>query len=160
MKTDNAKEYFNSVLGDYLLHEGIVHQSSCVETSQQNGIAERKNRHLLEVARSLVFSTHVPKHLWGEIVLTAAYLINRMSSGVLNFQTPCEVLLKSYPSTRIISTISPRVFRCSVFVHTYQQFRSKFKLDHLSVFFLGIHQIRRVINATLRSQKNFITPWM
>ena len=62
LKTDNAKEYFNSVLGDYLLHEGIVHQSSCVETPQQNGIAERKNRHLLEVARSLMFSTHVPKH--------------------------------------------------------------------------------------------------
>ena len=110
---------------------GIVHQSSCVDTPQQNGIAERKNRHLLEVARSLMFSTHVPKHFWGKAVLTAAYLINRMPSRVLNFQTPCQVLLKSYPSTRIISTLSPRAFECSVFVHTYQQFRSK--LDPRSI---------------------------
>ncbi|RVW35969.1 Retrovirus-related Pol polyprotein from transposon TNT 1-94 [Vitis vinifera] len=60
--------------------EGIVHLSSCVDTPQQNGIAERKNRHLLEVARSLMFSMNVPKLFWGQAVLTAAYLINRMPS--------------------------------------------------------------------------------
>ena len=48
-RTDNGKEYFNSVLGDFLINHGIIHQSSCVDTPQQNGIAERKNRHLLEV---------------------------------------------------------------------------------------------------------------
>ncbi|XP_022856635.1 uncharacterized protein LOC111377743 [Olea europaea var. sylvestris] len=77
--------------------QGIIHQSSCVDTHEQNGIAERKNRHLLEVARSLIFTTHVPKHFWGEAVLTAAYFINRMSSRVLKFQTPSQVLLKTYP---------------------------------------------------------------
>lgn len=60
LKTDNAREYFKSILEDFLLSEGIVHQSSCVDTPQQNGIAKRKNIHLLEVAISLVFSTHVP----------------------------------------------------------------------------------------------------
>ncbi|RVW26375.1 Retrovirus-related Pol polyprotein from transposon TNT 1-94 [Vitis vinifera] len=50
------------------------------DTPQQNGIAERKNRHLLEVARSLMFSMNVPKLFWGQAVLTAAYLINRMPS--------------------------------------------------------------------------------
>ena len=58
---------------------------------QQNGIAERKNKHLLEVARALLFSTKVPKYLWGEAVLTAAYLINRMTSKALQFQTPLHV---------------------------------------------------------------------
>ncbi|RVX11614.1 Retrovirus-related Pol polyprotein from transposon RE2 [Vitis vinifera] len=58
----------------------IVHLSSCVDTPQQNGIAERKNRHLLEVARSLMFSMNVPKLFWGQAVLTEAYLINRMPS--------------------------------------------------------------------------------
>ena len=62
LKTDNAKEYFKSILGSCLMSQGIVHLSSCVDTPQQNGIAERKNRHLLEVARFLMFSTHVPKH--------------------------------------------------------------------------------------------------
>ena len=62
LRTDNAIEYFEFVIGTYLLTEGIVHQSSCVETSQQNGVAERENRHLLDVARLLMLSTHVPKY--------------------------------------------------------------------------------------------------
>ena len=61
-RTDNAKEYFTHTLGNYLQSQGIINQSSCVDTPQQNNIAERKNRHVLKVARSLMFSTHVPKY--------------------------------------------------------------------------------------------------
>ncbi|RVW78478.1 Retrovirus-related Pol polyprotein from transposon TNT 1-94 [Vitis vinifera] len=112
-------------VGEFLAQEGIVHLSSCVDTPQQNGITERKNRHLLEVARSLMFSMNVPKLFWGQAVLTAAYLINRMSFRVLKFQTPCQTLLKSFPTTRLISTVPPKIFGCSVFVHINQQHRSK-----------------------------------
>ena len=49
LRTDNGKEYFNSILGDYLLENGIQHQSSCVDTPQQNGVSKRKNRHLLDL---------------------------------------------------------------------------------------------------------------
>ena len=73
LKTDNAKEYFNSSLNTFCLNQGIIHISSCVYTPQQNGVAERKNRHLLEVARSLMLSTHVPKQFWGEVILTTTY---------------------------------------------------------------------------------------
>ena len=58
-KTDNAREYFNSHLESYLSHHGIIHTSSCVDTPQQNGVAERKNRHLLEVARALLFTSNM-----------------------------------------------------------------------------------------------------
>ncbi|RVW64787.1 Retrovirus-related Pol polyprotein from transposon RE1 [Vitis vinifera] len=51
LRTDNAREYYHNILGSYLLENGIVHQSSCIDTPQQNGVAERKNRHLMEVAR-------------------------------------------------------------------------------------------------------------
>ena len=78
LKTDNARDYFNSILGPYLSKNGIIHISSCIDTPQQNGVAERKNRHLLEVARAIMFTNNVPKHFWGEAILTATYLINRM----------------------------------------------------------------------------------
>ena len=52
--SDNGKEYDNSGLSPYLASNGIIHQSSCVDTLQQNGVAERKNHHLLDVARSNV----------------------------------------------------------------------------------------------------------
>ena len=137
LKSDNARDYFNSILGEFLAKEGIVLLSSCVDTPQQNGIFERKNRHLLEVARSLMFSTNVPKLFWGEAILTAAYLINKMLSRVLKFQTPCQTLLKSFPTTRLISIVPQKIFGCSVFVHINQQHRSKLDPRLLKCIFLG-----------------------
>ena len=68
--SDNGKEFFNHVLGNFFDEKGIIYQSSCSNTPQQNRVAERKNKHLLEVARALSFTTKVPKYLWGEVVLT------------------------------------------------------------------------------------------
>ncbi|RDY03204.1 hypothetical protein CR513_13242, partial [Mucuna pruriens] len=56
---------------------GVVHELTCVNTPQQNGVAKRKNRHLLEVARA-IFQMSVPNVYWREAVLTATYLINRL----------------------------------------------------------------------------------
>lgn len=70
----------------FLNYKGIVHQSTCSETPQQNGTFEQKNRHLLEVARAIMFSMNVPKYLWREAILIASYLINRMPTRILNFE--------------------------------------------------------------------------
>lgn len=63
--------------GNFLKEKGIQHQSTCRDTPQQNGIAERKNRHLLEVGWAIMFSMNVPKYLWGDAILTS-YWINKM----------------------------------------------------------------------------------
>ncbi|KAK2414048.1 putative mitochondrial protein [Trifolium repens] len=119
-RSDNGKEYFNTNLGDFFLQNGIIHQSSCPNTPQQNGVAERKNRHLLEVARALLFSSKVPNYLWGEAVLTAAYLINRMPSKVLNFQTPIDTFKECFPSTRVSTDLILKIFGCTAFVHEHK----------------------------------------
>ena len=75
-RSDNSKEYFNKIFGVFFLKYGTVHQSSRNDTPQYNWIAKRKNKHLLEVARALCFTNNVPKHLWGETILTTTYLIN------------------------------------------------------------------------------------
>ena len=48
IRTDKDRDYFNQILSPYFEKERIIHQSSCVNTPQQNGLAERKNRHLLK----------------------------------------------------------------------------------------------------------------
>lgn len=58
---------------------GIYHQTSCVYTPPQNGVAERKNGHLLEVTRTLMFTIKVLKFYRSEVVLTVTYLINIIS---------------------------------------------------------------------------------
>ena len=74
LRTNNGREYYNLALNSYLQKVGIVHLSSCVDTPQQNGIAEWKNTHLLEVTRSIMLASNVPKQFWGEAVLSATYL--------------------------------------------------------------------------------------
>ena len=101
---DNGHEFQNHTLNKFLFFKGIIHQSSYAYTPQQNRVAERKNRHLLEVARSLMLSTSLPSYLWGD-VLTAAHLINQMSSHILHLQTPLECLKEFYPSTHPISNV-------------------------------------------------------
>ena len=119
------------------MNNGIIHQSSCVDTPQQNGVAERKNRHLLEVSRSIMFTSNVPKHSWGEAFLTTAYLINRMPCRTLNYQSPCQVLLQSYPNSKLISSIPIKVFGCTAFVHIHSQHCSKLDAKAVKCLFLG-----------------------
>ena len=61
LRTNNGREYYNLALNSYLQKVGIVHQSSLVDSPQQNRVTERKNRHLLEVTRSIMLAFNVPK---------------------------------------------------------------------------------------------------
>ena len=107
LRTDNGTEYMNRTFDAYLESNGIVHQTSCPYTSAQNGVAERKNRHLLEVARFLMFTMNLPKAYWGDAVLVAAYLINRMPLKILNFKSPLEILTGNNNYI-----VPPKIFGC------------------------------------------------
>jgi transposase InsO family protein len=113
LRSDNAKEYMSHSFASYLSNKGIIHQTSCAHTPQQNGVAERKNRHLLDVTRCLLSQMHVPKQFWTEAVLTACYLINRMPSSVLEGASPHSLL---YPSSSPFS-LPLKVFGCVCYVH-------------------------------------------
>lgn len=92
IRSENAKELSEGSILQLYHDRGIIHQKSCVATPQQNGVVERKHKHLLETARALYFQSHVPLQFWGDYVLTACYLINRMPLFVLNFISPFEKL--------------------------------------------------------------------
>ena len=104
LHTDNAGEYFSHVLGSYLRDHDIIHQSICVDNPSQNGVAGRKNRHLLETARALSFQMHVLNPFWVDAVSTACFLINQMPSSVFNGEIPHRVL----PAKSLFSIVPQR----------------------------------------------------
>ena len=70
-------------LTKHLTRQGIAHQVSCPHTPAQNGTAERKHRHILEIALSLMRHSSVPLHFWDEAACTAVYLINMLPTLLL-----------------------------------------------------------------------------
>ncbi|CAL8992980.1 unnamed protein product [Prunus brigantina] len=83
--------------------------TSVEKKTSENGVAERKNRHLLEVVRASLFGAHMPRSFWGEAILSAAYLINRIPSSILQFRTPLQTLQhhSQIPPTQ---NLEPRIF--------------------------------------------------
>ncbi|GJT30079.1 putative RNA-directed DNA polymerase [Tanacetum coccineum] len=97
-RSDNGTEFVNKKMFSLLADLGIIHHTSCPHTPQQNGIAERKHRHLLNVARSLMFQGGIPLNFWSDCILTAVYLINRLPSFVLSGRPSYELLHNKKPN--------------------------------------------------------------
>ncbi|KAJ0838105.1 putative RNA-directed DNA polymerase [Helianthus annuus] len=95
IRSDNGGEFTSNMMKDFYDKNGILLETSCPHTPQQNGVVERKERHLLEVAHGLRFEASLPKRFWGECVLMAAYIINRLPSTVIENKTPYELILQT-----------------------------------------------------------------
>lgn len=105
LKNDNAKEYISESFQSYMRQQGIIHQSSCLNTPSQNEVAEWKNRHLFKIARALLFQAKVPKQFWMDAVSTTYFLINRMQSTRLSGDIPYNVL---FPN-KLLFPVEPNV---------------------------------------------------
>ena len=139
LRSDNAKEYLSEPFQSFMLQNGILHQTSCVDTLSQNGVDERKNRHLLEAARPLLFQMNVPKHFWDDTVSTACFFINRMPSSVLNWATPYPQL---FPN-KLLFPIDPKAFGCICFVRVVRPQVSKLDLKSLKCIFVGYSRVQK-----------------
>lgn len=81
LKCDNGGEYLSSGFSSYLTKSGIVHQTTFLGTSEQNGVVERKNHYLLKITKALMFSMHVPKTFRSEALLTGTYMMPSRALG-------------------------------------------------------------------------------
>ncbi|RVW41993.1 Retrovirus-related Pol polyprotein from transposon TNT 1-94 [Vitis vinifera] len=147
-------DYSRSQFTSFMSHHGILHQSSCAHTPQQNGVAERKNRHLVETARTLLLHSHVPFRFWGDAVLTACYLINRMPSSVLHDQIPHSLLFPDQP----LYFLPPRVFGCTCFVHILTPGQDKLSAKAMKCLFLGYSRLQKGYRCySLETHRYFIS---
>nr|GEY18498.1 ribonuclease H-like domain-containing protein [Tanacetum cinerariifolium] len=80
----------------------LINNQFKIKIKMPNGIADRKHRHLLNVARSLMFQGGIPLRFWPDCVLTTVYLVNRLPSSVLNGRCPYELVYKKKPSLSLL----------------------------------------------------------
>ncbi|KAE9586232.1 putative RNA-directed DNA polymerase [Lupinus albus] len=129
IRSDNGKEFF---LHDFYSKRGITHQTSCVETPQQNAIVERKHQHILGVARAIIFQSHLPKCFCNYVISHAIHLINRQLIVILSNHSPYEELYQKLPNIKHL-----RVFGCLCFASTFVSHRSKLDPRSRKCVFLG-----------------------
>nr|GEV59050.1 retrovirus-related Pol polyprotein from transposon TNT 1-94 [Tanacetum cinerariifolium] len=92
VRTDNKTEFKNHVLKEYFDSVGITHKTSAAKTPQQNRVVERRNRTLVEAARTMLIFSHAPLFLWAEAIATACYTQNRSIIHRRFNMTPYELI--------------------------------------------------------------------
>lgn len=133
IRTDNALDLgLSKDAQQFFSTNGIIHQTSCSYTPQQNGVVERKHKHLLETSRALLFQSHLPLKFWGDCVLTSTHLINRFPSKLLHGASPYELLFDSKPDYTTLKT-----FGCLAYVSIPKPHRDKLSPRAHPCVFLG-----------------------
>lgn len=129
LRSDNGPEF---LMHDVLNSKGILHQLSCVEGPQQNGLVERKYQHILNVARALSFQANLPTYFWNFSIQHVVHLINRIPFPLLKNKSPFQLLYNKSPTLLHLKS-----FGCLAFVYTLHAYRTKFDSRARKTVFLG-----------------------
>jgi hypothetical protein len=132
IRSDNGAEFKNSQIEGFLEDEGIKHEFSSPYMPQQNGVVERKNRTLLDMAMTMLDEYKTSDRFWAEAVNTACYAINRLYLHRILKKTSYELLTGKKPNVLYF-----RVFGSKCFILVKRGRKSKFAPKAVEGFLLG-----------------------
>jgi hypothetical protein len=132
LRSDGGGEYFSNEFSEYLKKHGIQRKYSCSYSPQQNGVVERKNRHIVEIARAMLNEKNLPNYFWAEVVATAVYIMNRTPTVAVHGMTPEEKFTGKKPNVSHL-----KVFGCIAYVHVLDEKRSKLDPKAEKCIFIG-----------------------
>ncbi|GJT98987.1 retrovirus-related pol polyprotein from transposon TNT 1-94 [Tanacetum coccineum] len=149
LRTDNGTEFRNSILVNFCDEKEISQNFSSPYTPEQNGVVERKNRTLIEAARTMLSGSVFSKQYWTEAVATACYTQNRSTIVKRHLKTPYEIFHKRIPNINFLY-----VFGCPVYIHNHKDHLGKFDEKLMMVIFLDTYLFLRLSeSSTLEDNK-------
>jgi len=132
IQADNGGEFTSNYLKNELKKKGITLQMTIPYTSQQNGVAERMNRTLVDRARTMMIEAGLATKYWQHAMSTAAHVTNRIPSAANGHRSPYELWTGQLPELGHL-----RVFGCRAYVHVPDERRRKFDAKAVAGIFLG-----------------------
>ena len=132
IRTDNGGEYTSEEFIKYCKQRGVIKQLTIPYTPQQNGVAERLNRTIMENVRSMLYHSNLPLYLWAEAVATVVYLRNMSPTSSFKGETPYERWYGVKPNVDHL-----RIFGCNVYVHIPDEKRRKLDPKAFKGIFVG-----------------------
>ena len=109
-RTDCGDEFTSTELNTFCADNGIIHQLSFPHTPQQNSVAERKHRHLIQCALALLSQSNLLIFYWSYIVSTVAHLINKLPTPLLSNKSHWERLFHTKPTLSHLRTFGCQCF--------------------------------------------------
>ncbi|KAJ9546528.1 hypothetical protein OSB04_019071 [Centaurea solstitialis] len=143
IRSDHGTEFKNSTLETFFDRKGISHNFSSVRTPQQNGVAERRNRTLIEAARSMLSEANLATQFWAEAVSTACYTQNRSLIVKRFWRTPYELFRNRKPSIKHL-----HIFGCICYILNNKDNLGKFDSKSDDGIFLGYSSISKTYRPT------------
>ncbi|MCO5582254.1 hypothetical protein L7F22_036146 [Adiantum nelumboides] len=132
IRSDRGGEFLSENFARWCKSEGIQRQPTTPYTTSQNGVVERKNRTIMEMARAMLAHASLPRSYWAEACNTAVYIQNRSPTHALQDMTPFQAYSGRKPTVSHF-----RVFGCSAFVHIPKEKRQKLDFKSRKLLFLG-----------------------
>jgi hypothetical protein len=148
IRSGNGSEFKNLQVEEYLEEEGIKHEFSAPYTPQQNGVVERKNWTLIDMARTMLGEFKTPERFWSEVVNTACYAINRLYLHRLLKKTSYELLTCNKPNVSYF-----RVFGSKCYILVKKGRHSKFAPKAVEGFLLGYDSNTKAYTQDLLKRK-------
>jgi hypothetical protein len=152
LRSDNDPEFG---ICSFYLDKGIVHQTSCVATLQQNGVVEHKHRHLFNVSQSLLFQAHLSIEFQEDAILTATYLINQTPTTLLAGKSPYDLYTTNSPIIHIYVFLGVS----ALLILTPKYHLSSIPMLHV-VFFLVTLMAKKDTTFTILIIINHLSPVM
>jgi transposase InsO family protein len=140
LRSENGGEFTGHDFKAFCRAQGVQQTFTGAYAPQQNGVAERTNRTLIEMVRSMLRYSGLAKEYWGEAANTAAYTINRLSTDVLGGDTPYHAFWGKHADLSHL-----KVFGCRAYVHVHDQQRRKLDDKAWEGILVGYHERNRTI---------------
>ena len=138
IRSDHGGEFQNHDFQEFCELNGYNHNFSTPRNPQQNGVVERKNRNLQEMARTMLNEHSLPKYFWAEAVNTACYILNRVLVRPLLTKTPYELWNNKKPNVSYF-----KVFGCKCFILNEKDALGKFDAKSDEGIFLGYSSVSK-----------------
>jgi hypothetical protein len=138
LRSDNGGEYTSKEFMNFCKDVGIKRELTTPYNPQQNGVAERKNRTIMEVVKTMIHDQDLPMCLWAEAAMTVVYVQNRLSHSALGFKTPEEMFTGKKPEVSHL-----KIFGCPVFIHIPKEKRNKLEPSGKKGIFVGYCEVSK-----------------
>jgi hypothetical protein len=146
LRSENGGEYTSKEFVSFCKDVRIKRELTTSYNPPQNGVAERKNRTIMEAEKTMIHDQDLPMHLWAEAARIVVYVKNRLSHSALEFKNPEEMFSKKKPEVSHL-----KIFGCPVFVHIPKERRTKFDPSRKKGIFVGYFEVSKAFRIYIPS---------